>query len=336
MASGYVYGRIYKVKHMPKRLLFAAAFLFSASDLRAQLNVHFVNVGQGDAIYVEFPDGTNALIDGGPSGASITKFLKDTGVTKIDRVALTHPHSDHYRGLKKVFADFDVKNFYDTRAENRDAVGDNNLRELADAEPGCKTYFPKPAAILKWDSQVIVKVLNTCSEPVIIHNNDENNNCSLVLRLYCNGNGILLTGDSESAIEDAIMRGYKSGLQSSVLKVAHHGSRFSSTDAFLARVRPAYAVISAGLGNIYGHPHKEALDRLRAAGAKILFTTGGTQSLTIPAPEKDGGPPAVPVFSNFEMTADRKFEDMTLTWTAEVPAGLNTPAFKQLADYAAE
>ncbi|OGS08139.1 MAG: hypothetical protein A2270_03605 [Elusimicrobia bacterium RIFOXYA12_FULL_51_18] len=320
---------------MFKRVLFTALFLFSASNLRAQLNVYIVNVGQGDAIYVEFPNGTNALVDGGPSGELIYKFLKEKGVTKIDRVLLTHPHSDHYRGLKKVFSSFDVKSFYDTKAENRDAVGDNNLRELAALEPDCKTYFPEPATELKWDSQVTVKVLNSCFEPVIIHDNDENNNCSMVIRLYYNGNGILLMGDSEATVENAMMRIYKSGLRSSILKVSHHGSRYSSTAPFLARVQPKYAYISVGLGNVYGHPHKEALDRIRAAGAKILFTTAGTQSFTIPAPAKGMPFPAEPIINNVNMTADQKFEDMTLTWTPPVSMDSNSPALNQLADFSA-
>ena len=320
---------------MLKRVVFAAIFLFSASNLRAQLNVYIVDVGQGDAIYIEFPNGTNALIDGGPSGEPIYKFLKDKGVTKIDRVVLTHPHSDHYRGLKKVFNAFDVKTFYDTKAENRDAAGDNNLRELAAQEPGCRTYFPKPDALLQWDPQVTVKVLNTCAEPVIMHNNDEMNDCSLVLRLYYNGNGIMLTGDAQADVESSIMSRYKSGLNSSVLKVAHHGSRYSSTDAFLARVRPTYAYISVGLGNVYGHPHKEALDRLRAAGAKILFTTSGTQSFTIPAP-KNGVKSPEPIINGTNLAPEQKFEDMTLTWTPEAPAGVSAPALNQLTDSAAK
>jgi competence protein ComEC len=269
-----------------KFCLAASVLVFTASSLKAQLNAYFVNVGQGDAIYLEFPNGTNALIDGGPRGEPIYQFLKIKGVTKLDRVLLTHPHSDHYRGLKKVFNSFEVDKYYDTRAENVDAVGDNNLRELAAAEPGCRTLYPEPGSELKWDSNVTVKVLNSCTEKVQIHDNDENNNCSLVIRLYYNGTGILLTGDAEGTVEDAMMRIYKSGLNSTYLKVSHHGSRFSSTAKFLARVQPRIAIISAGANNVYGHPHKEALDRLVASGAQIYTTLGGTQSLTIPAPKK--------------------------------------------------
>lgn len=271
---------------MSKLLTCLAVVLFSSSNIWAQLTASFINVGQGDAIYLEFPNGTNALIDGGPSGEPVYKFLKEKGVTKLDRVVLTHPHSDHYRGLKKVFTAFDVKNYYDTRAENVDAQGDNNLRQLAKDKPGCKTIYPEPGSELKWDSNVTVKVMSSCTDAVQMHDNDETNNCSLVLRVYYNGHGILLMGDAESTIETAMMRIYRSGLNSTYIKVGHHGARTSSSAQFLARVQPKVAIISVGRDNVYGHPHKEALDRLKAAGAQIVTTLGGTQTLTIPAPQK--------------------------------------------------
>ncbi len=272
--------------YMKSFCLAAALLVCSTSSLRAQLNAYFINVGQGDATYIELPNGTNVLIDGGPSGAPIHDFLKAKGVTKIDHVVLTHPHNDHYRGLKKVFTAFDVKNFYDTKAENIDAVGDNNLRELADAEPACRTHFPEVGENLAWDKNVTIKVLNTCSEVVRTRDSSEINDCSMVLRFYYNGHGILTTGDAEAPVENAMMRIFKSGLQSTYLKVSHHGSRYSSTDKFLARVQPRVAIISSGKDNTYGHPHKESLDRIKATGAQIFSTLFGTQSLVIPAPKR--------------------------------------------------
>lgn len=131
---------------MKKFYLAAAIVLLTAANLRAQLNVYFVNVGQGGAIYLEFPDGTNALIDGGSSGESIYQFLKDKGVTKLDRVVLTHPHGDHYRGLKKVFTSFEVDKYYDTRAENVDAQGDNNCASWPKPSPAAAPSTRSPAA----------------------------------------------------------------------------------------------------------------------------------------------------------------------------------------------
>jgi competence protein ComEC len=320
---------------MYKLPVFLAAILFASSNLWAQLKVSVVNVGQGDAIYIELPNGKNALIDGGPSGVLIDNFLKSKGVTKIDYVALTHPHSDHYRGLKKVFTNYQVSNYYDTRAENVDAAGDNNLRELAAVEPGCTTHYPKPGDILNWDPKVTVKVFNACWQPVQIRENDETNNCSLVIRLYYNGNGVLLTGDANSEIEAEMLSHFKSGLQSNILKVGHHGSRTSTSDAFLARVRPDYAFISVGLNNNYGHPHQEALARLRNAGAKIYLTTAGTQSFTIPAPGKEMLGPVKPMINEepaatAEKSSEARFADVALTWDPAELDNAKSPALEQL------
>ena len=320
-----------------KFLVLAALLLALAPALRAQLNVYYVNVGQGDAIYIELPNGHNALIDGGPSSKPIMDFLKSKNVKTIDHVVLTHPHSDHYTGLKKVFAAYDVKNYYDTRMENVSAKGDNNLRELAAAEPGCTTHYPEPGESLNWDSRVTVKVMNSCTEPTQGKNNDDINNCSLVLRLYYNGTGLLFMGDAEAAIENAMMRIFKSGLESYALKVGHHGSRYSSTDKFLARVKPKVAIISVGVDNVYGHPHKEALDRLTAAGAKIFMTTSGTQTLFIPAPQK-GVAPVLEGPKPYDPAAEQLppvVRDVVYTPPVEAPALVNGPALEQLAGAAA-
>ncbi len=320
---------------MHKLATFLAVVLLASSNLWAQLKVSFVNVGQGDAIYIELPNGKNALIDGGPSGTLIDSFLKSKGVTKIDFMALTHPHNDHYRGLKKVFTNYQVDNYYDTKAENVDAVGDNNLRELAAAEPGCTTHYPKPGDILDWDPRVTIKVFNACWEPVQMHDNDETNNCSLVIRLYYNGNGVMLTGDANFEIEREMLSHFKSGLQSNILNVGHHGSRTSTSDAFLTRVRPDYAFISVSVGNNYGHPHQETLDRLRNAGAEIYLTTTGTQSLTIPAPDKNAPGPAKPIIMEepavaAEQSSEKQFTPITLTLEPAVLENINSVTLNQL------
>jgi len=311
--------------------------LFSSSSLWAQLKVSFVDVGQGDAIFIEFPGGKTALIDGGNSGVLIDNFLKAKGVTKIDYVALTHPHSDHYRGLKKVFENYEVDHYYDTRAENVDAAGDNNLRDLAEQEPGCTTHYPKPGDILNWDPKVTVKVFNACWQTVQMHDNDETNNCSLVIRLYYNGNGVLLTGDANSELEAEMLSHFKSGLQSNILKVGHHGSRTSTSDAFLARVRPDHAIISVGATNKYGHPHIEAINRLTNAGARIYLTTAGTQILTIPPPDKSAPGPGIPtVTTEPSVTAAPKFVPLALTLPAAAPQAGDLVSLDQLLDTVAK
>ncbi len=265
---------------------FFATLLLTVSAASAQLSVHFINVGQGDAIYVELPNGHNALIDGGPSGKPVYDFLKAKGVTTIDHVILTHPHSDHFMGLKTVFRYFRVKNFYDTRVENLLADGDNTLRRMAAEMPGCKVHYPEAGEHLDWDSRVTVKVLNSCTEPISTRESEEVNNCSIVTRLYYNGHGVLLTGDVEAVVENAMTKLFKSGLNSTYLKVSHHGSRYSSAPKFLERVKPRVAVNSVVRDKDYAHPQKEAIDRLMAAGAQIYTTLDGDQSLTIPAPKR--------------------------------------------------
>ncbi|MGD9641674.1 MAG: ComEC/Rec2 family competence protein [Elusimicrobiales bacterium] len=260
--------------------------ILGTSAASAQLNVHFINVGQGDATYIELPNGHNVLVDGGPSGQPVLNFLKARGVHTIDHVILTHPHSDHFMGLKTVLRNFQVKNFYDTRVDNTDAQGDNEVREMAARMPGCKTHYPEAGSNLNWDSRVTVKVLNTCSERLSTNKSDEINNCSIVTRFYYNGHGVLLTGDIEAVVENAMTKIFKSGLDSTYLKVSHHGSKSSSAPKFLERVQPRVAIISVGRDNDYGHPHKEAMDRLMAAGAQIYTTLEEDQSLTIPAPRR--------------------------------------------------
>jgi len=271
------------------RRLFILALLLSAPLAgRAQFSAHFISVGQGEAIYLELPSGGNALIDGGPWVSSATMFLRQKGVTKLDHVVLTHPHSDHYNGLKEVFSAMSVSNFYDTRLDNANAIGDNTTRDAAAAEPGCSLHYPAAGDTLNWDPQVEIRVLNSCPAVSSTTKSDKINNCSIVLQTRYKGNSALFMGDAGFPVEDAILARPSGNLRSAVLKVGHHGSRHSSSQKFLAAVGPSYAYISAGLNNDYGHPHREVLDRLNAQGAKIFVTTEGTQSFTLPAPGPDG------------------------------------------------
>lgn len=317
---------------MKKVLLCLSVLLFPLSTVSAQLNAYFINVGQGDAIYLELPNGANALIDGGPAGKPVADFLKSKNVSKIDHVVFTHPHSDHYIGLMKVLQDFQVNNFYDTRVNNTDAQGDDSLRKMAAAEPGCRTTYPEAGDQLDWDKHVTVKVLNSCQDKVESKINTVLNNCSIVIRLYYNGHGILLMGDAETEVENAMMRVFKSGLNSTYLKVGHHGSRYSTSPKFLERVQPRVAVLSVGMDNNFGHPHKEVLDRLTAAKAQIFSTTFGTQSLTIPAPKRgvrmllNGQPDFGPV--------DAAGETIDFNMEERVQTGEESEALLQLRDQA--
>jgi beta-lactamase superfamily II metal-dependent hydrolase len=258
----------------------------------AGLTVTFVDVGQGDSEYIELPNGQTVLIDGGPKDAAIAAFLDSRGITHIDHVVLTHPHSDHYNGLRHVFNATQVDNFYDNRVDNASAVGDDKVRAQAAAEPGCALHYPAPGDSLDWGPGVEAKVLHSCPDASARVKSEDLNNCSIVIKLSYAGNAVLFMGDLGIPVETELAARYGDELRADVLKVGHHGSYSSSTADFLAKVRPQYAYISLGAGNDYGHPHQVVLDRLKAAGAEVHRTDKeGTMTLTI-------GRPAAPLVAS--------------------------------------
>jgi beta-lactamase superfamily II metal-dependent hydrolase len=249
------------------------------------LNVYFLSVGQGDSIYIELPGGQTTLIDGGPSGAAdgpLAQFLAAKKVTRIDHVVLTHPHSDHYNGLPYVFSNISVGDFYDTRMDNKGATGDDTLRAQVKAL-NIPTFYPAAGDHLAWGNGGLdVKVFNSCSNPVASTNSNAINNCSIMLKLSYQNASLLLTGDTQNDAEARLVATYGAELKADVLKVGHHGSKYSSTDVFLNAVKPARAYIEVGKNN-YGHPTQGALDRLQKSGAKIFRTDlDGTQEFTVP------------------------------------------------------
>ncbi|OGR60749.1 MAG: hypothetical protein A2X36_02630 [Elusimicrobia bacterium GWA2_69_24] len=246
-----------------------------ALSAAVNFNVYFVNVGQGDAQYIELPSGQNVLIDGGPSGSRIGAFLQERGVTSIDHVVLTHPHSDHYRGLGWVFDHTEVRNFYDTQLDNTGSTGDEAIRVKAAAEPDCATHYPRVGERLDWGSGASVLVLNSCPDRSAsgtgMDGGAEINNCSISLKIAAGGFSVLFPGDSQEQAERAMVARFGDALRSNVLKVGHHGSRESSSPAFLAAVQPKTAVISVGK-NGYGLPTDDAIGRLEAVNAAVYRT----------------------------------------------------------------
>lgn len=260
---------------------------FSAGSL----TVYFVDVGQGDAQYIELPGGKNALIDGGPPNGKLAEFLARRGVTKIDYLVMTHPHLDHFGGLPSVFDDLQVSNFYDTMMDNAGAA-DDLVRAKAAAEPGIAISYPRPGDSLDWGQDVKVKVFSSCPDKQSAERARDVNACSIVLKLTHANASILFTGDAGESVEGRLVAEFGDELSADVLKVGHHGSATSSTSALLEKVRPRLAYIEVGAGNSYGHPRQTTLDRLLAAGAEIHRTDlEGTFTLTDhrPAPYTQTG-----------------------------------------------
>src|SRR5690554_877203 len=235
----------------------------SPKNTDSKFEVHFIDVGQGDASLV-LCDGESMLIDGGTSKSSslIYTYLKNHGIDHLNYIVSTHPHEDHVGGLAgalnyaTVGKAFSPVTTYDSRAFN------SFVKYLN--EQNVSITVPKPGNEFKLGSAA-VKILG----PVSTDSNANNN--SIVLKITYGDTSFLFTGDAEREEEqDILAKGYD--LNSTVLKVGHHGADTSTTYPFLREIMPGYAVISVGSSNSYGHPTENTLSRLRDADAKVLRT----------------------------------------------------------------
>ena len=228
------------------------------------LDVHFIDVGQGDSILAE-SDGHYMLIDAGENdqAGTVVSYLKAEGVTKLDYVIGTHPHSDHIGGLDKVIDTFPVDKVLLPPVEHTTRTFEDVLDSIASR--GLKITKPAPG-----DSYDLGNASFTILSPVKDYGNDLNN-WSVGIRLTYGDNSFVMCGDAENQAEEDILN---SGavLKADVLKAGHHGSSTSTSDAFLKKVSPSWVVIQCGKGNSYGHPHKETMEKLKKAGCQILRT----------------------------------------------------------------
>jgi competence protein ComEC len=243
------------------------AILISATvTANNDLIIHFINVGQGDSELIQF-NNKNILIDGGEQdmGARVESFLQDQGVSSLDIVVATHPHSDHVGGLITILNDLPVKQVLDSGQAHTTPTFDTFLNLVEQKNIPYK--IPEEGQTIDFDPSLKIEVLN----PPAIQFNDDLNQNSIVLKVTYNKVSFLLMGDAGFEAENSISAsGYN--LRSNILKVAHHGSSSASSSTFLSKVKPAISIIEVGAGNDYGHPTQRTLNALKKIGSKVYRT----------------------------------------------------------------
>ncbi|MDR0987407.1 MAG: MBL fold metallo-hydrolase [Ruminococcus sp.] len=233
-----------------------------------KLAVHFIDVGQGDSELITYGDKA-MLIDAGEAeyGATVVSYLQKLGITKLDYIVATHPHSDHIGGLPEVIANFDVDKIITPKLPGDMTPTTRVFENFIDAA-AAKGY--KLTAAAAGDKYSLGEAEFTVLSPGKNADFSDLNDYSVVIRLVYKDSSWLFTGDAEKPAEEAMIESGQN-LHADILKVGHHGSANSSTDEFLAAVAPRWAVIEVGAGNSYNHPTGETLTRLEGY-AKIFRT----------------------------------------------------------------
>lgn len=236
------------------------------------LTINMLNIGQGDAIYIETPSGKNILIDSGRDRTIMNELGSVIPINKttINTIEVSNPDLDHIGGFPFVMEKYKIEQILSPGTNHETLDSFIEIENIAKNKK-IPIIHPKQGTVLMLDQKY--NVTYTILWPEENVRSWEVNAGSMVGLLEYSGHKILLTGDAPKEVEDQIIAKYSDYLKNiDILKVGHHGSR-TSTGQNLANIsRPKYAIISAGLNNRYGHPHQEAIDILNSVNSKILLT----------------------------------------------------------------
>jgi competence protein ComEC len=243
----------------------------------ATLKIFFLDIGQGDAIYVRSPSGNDMLVDGGP-GDNVLRKLSEVMPwydKSIDVVIETHPDADHIGGLPETLKRYNVGVFIEPGVKSDNTIDDEIERIRKEQELG--SILARRDTIVNFGDGAFFHILYPDTDV----SKFETNTASIVGILKYGSTSIMLTGDSPKSVENRLVSFYGQGLRSDVLKAGHHGSRTSSGNNFVEAISPRWAIISAGKDNRYGHPHREVIDIFNSHGVKVLETAlSGTIMMT--------------------------------------------------------
>ena len=275
--------RITKILTMVTLIIFVVMQVCTFINIDGKLKIYFIDVGQGDSMLVKTVRGKNILIDGGGSkdpdydiGEKIlVPYLLDRRIKTLDCVIISHFDEDHATGVAQILGKIDVSSIILTRQLEENDIY-RHILSIA-KEKKIKLIYVKEGDVLKIGG---IKISIIHPENKLMINNPMNNN-SIVCKVEYNSFSMLLTGDIEMEAEELILR-KNINLKADVLKVAHHGSKTSTTGEFLKAINPKVALIGVGKNNNFGHPSNEVIQRLKENGTRIYRTDeNGEISITV-------------------------------------------------------
>lgn len=233
----------------------------TSSEENQNIRIYFLDVGQADSILIQI-NNENMLIDAGNNndGPLLVKYFQSLNIKKFKYLVGTHPHEDHIGGLDDIIDNFDIDKIYLPDVITTTKTFESVLNSID--EKNMTITIPKIGETFTLGN-AIFKVIYTGTDQKDL------NNTSIILKMTLGKTTYLFTGDATQETEKKIQN---NDIKADILKVGHHGSKYSSTKDFLDKVSPKYAIISVGKNNIYNHPEDIALNRLKKTGAKILRT----------------------------------------------------------------
>ena len=249
-----------------KDVLFAEDVVSRVLD-EGGISIHFIDVGQADAVLIMTPDG-NMLVDAGTntSESDLESYLSDLGIESLEYLVLTHPHDDHVGGADMIIKEFEVENII-----------------LTDSDEEIEMYLEILSIVDEKDVNIIDAIsgyefsLGKLKTTILAPNKDfeaydETNSTSVVLKCEFGERSLILTGDAETDSELEMIERYGEFLDCDILKLGHHGSKTSSSYEFLEITSPEYAIACCGRDNTYGHPAAEVIYRLNLFKIELLRT----------------------------------------------------------------
>lgn len=240
---------------------------FSVAGTSGELIIHYLDLGQADSILLELPNNEIMLIDAGNNsdGQKLVNYLREQGIDTIDYLIGTHPHADHIGGLDDVIENFVIGRIYMPEVIHTTKTFEDVL--LAVQRKGKKITPARTGVSIIDDPVLQIYFLSPIS-----NNYKDLNHYSAVVKVDFLDKSFLFTGDAEKINEEEMIEKYGVRLKSHILKVGHHGSNTSTSEEFIEKVVPDYAVISVGKDNSYGHPSALVIQRLQNHGVKIYRT----------------------------------------------------------------